>query len=83
MSSEETAAAVCLVSTVLIILYNSVIVKVKSVCGCWPMWLHYKIENKKTGPRRLLWWSSVSFAGEYSPNPYLKNMILIYQKDFP
>jgi hypothetical protein len=47
------------------------------------MWLHYKIENKKTGPRRLLWWSSVSFAGEYSPNPYLKNMILIYQKDFP
>jgi hypothetical protein len=29
------------------------------------MWLHYKIENKKTGPRRLLWWSNVSFAGEF------------------
>jgi hypothetical protein len=65
------------------VLYKRVAVKVKSVCGCWPMWLHYKIENKKTAPRRLLWWSSVSFAGEFSPNPYRKNMISTYQKDFP
>jgi hypothetical protein len=30
----------------------------------------------------LLWWSSVSFAGEFSPNSYLKNMISTYRKDF-
>jgi hypothetical protein len=64
-SSEESAATVCLLATVLMVLYKSVGFKVKSVCGCWPMWLHYKIENKKTGPRRLLWWSSDSFAGEF------------------
>jgi hypothetical protein len=83
LSSEESAVAVCLLATVLMVLYKSVAVKVKSVCGCWPMWLHYKIENKKTGPRRLPWSSSVSFAGEFSPNPYRKNMILTYRKDFP
>jgi hypothetical protein len=38
---------------------------------------------KKTGPRRLLWWSSVSLVGEFSPNPYQKNMISTYRKDFP
>jgi hypothetical protein len=81
--SEESAAAVCLLATVLMVLYKSVAFKVKSVCGFWPMWLNYKIENKKTGPRRLLWWSSVSFAGELSPNPYWKNMISTYKKDFP
>jgi hypothetical protein len=47
------------------------------------MWLHYKIENKKTGPRRLPWWSSDSFAGEFSPNPDRKNMISTNRKDFP
>jgi hypothetical protein len=83
LSSEESAASVCLLATVLMVLYKSVAVKVKSVCGCWPMWLHYKIENKKTGPRRLLWWSSDSFAGEFSPNPYRKNMISTNRKDFP
>jgi hypothetical protein len=83
VSSEESAAAVCLLATVLMVLYKSVAVKVKSVCRCWPMWLHYKIENKKTGPRRLPWSSSVSFAGEFSPNPYRKNMISTCRKDFP
>jgi hypothetical protein len=81
--SEESAAAVCFLATVLMVLYKSVAVRVKSVCGCWPMWLHYKIENKKTGPRRLLWWSNISFAGEFSPNSYRKNMISTYRKDFP
>jgi hypothetical protein len=83
LSSAESAAAVCLLATVLTVLYKSVAVKVKSVCGCWPMWLHYKIENRKTGPRRLLWWSSDSFAGEFSPNPDRKNMISTNRKDFP
>jgi hypothetical protein len=83
VSSEESAAAVCLLATVLMVLYKSVAVKVKSVCRCWPMWLHYKIENKKTGPRRLPWSSSVSFAGEFFPNPYRKNMISTCRKDFP
>jgi hypothetical protein len=81
LSSEESAAAVCLLATVLMVLYQSVAFKVKSVCGCWPMWLHYKIENKKTGPRILLWWSSDSFAGEFSPNPDRKNMISTNRKD--
>ncbi len=83
LSSEESAAPVCLLATVLTVLYKSVVVKVKSVRRCWPMWLHYKIENKKTGPRRLPWSSSVSFAGEFSPNPYRKNMISTCRKDFP
>jgi hypothetical protein len=80
--SEESAAATCVLASVLLVLYKSVGVKVKSVCGWWPKWLHHKIENKKTGPRRLLW-SSVSFAGEFSPNPYRKNIISTYRKDFP
>jgi hypothetical protein len=82
LSSEESAAAVCLLATVLMVLYKSVGFKVKSVCGCWPMWLHYKIENKKTGPRRLLWWRSDSFAGEFSPNPYPHPMQKIGPKPF-
>jgi hypothetical protein len=55
--SEESAAAVCLLATVLMAStkVSPLNFKVKSVCGCWPMWLHYKVENKKTGPRRLLW----------------------------
>jgi hypothetical protein len=60
-------------------LYKSVAVKVKSVCGCWPMWLHYKIETKKTGPRGLLWWTRVSFAGEFSSKPCRKNMISTFR----
>jgi hypothetical protein len=28
-------------------------------------------------------WPNVSFTGRFSPNPYLKNMISIYRKDFP
>jgi hypothetical protein len=28
-------------------------------------------------------WTSVSFIGEFLPNPYLKNMISTYKKDFP
>jgi hypothetical protein len=28
-------------------------------------------------------WLSVSFTGEFSPSPYLKNMISTYTKDFP
>jgi hypothetical protein len=51
--SSESALADCLLATVLMVLFKSVAVKVKSVCQCWPMWLHYKIENKKTGPRKI------------------------------
>jgi hypothetical protein len=34
-------------------------------------------------PGQKMLQSSVSVTGEFSPNPYLKNMISTYRKDFP
>jgi len=31
----------------------------------------------------FMWSPNVSFTGDFSPNPYLKNMISTYTKDFP
>jgi hypothetical protein len=31
----------------------------------------------------FMWSPKVPFTGEFSPNPYLKNMISTHRKDFP
>jgi hypothetical protein len=50
-----------------------------------PPWLHHKILKKKLILELLLipgLESVIYFFGEFSPNFYLKNMILTYTKDF-